>query len=123
MKKAISIICVAVLLVMTVSLAACSPGGGQDISGTYKLVEMNSGGQDMTSMLTLVNVTLTVEGDSAVLEMMGDTVNWKVNTANQMFTNPDGNSVPYKIEDDKLIVEGGESSSYGKMVFEKQEDN
>ena len=126
MKKTISILCVAVLLMMMVGLAACSSGnagGGQDISGTYKLVEMNSGGEDMTSMLTLINVTMTIEGDTAVVGMMDDTLEWKVDTGRQTFTNADGASVPYRIEEDRLIVEGGEDSSYGKMVFEKQEEN
>ena len=122
MKKAISIICVAVMLVMMVSLAACSTPG-PDVTGTYKLVEMSSGGEDMTSMLTLITVTMTVEGDTALLELYGESLEWKVNTNNGTFSNADGATIPYRVEGDQLILEGGEDSTYGKMVFEKQDQD
>lgn len=119
MKRVISIICAAVLIVSSIGLVACS-GGSQDISGTYQLTDMVSDGQDMSSMLSVVTVTMTIEGESASLEMNGETLTWKVDTSAKTITNETGASIPYRVEDDLLILEGEGSTSGDKMVFKKQ---
>lgn len=127
MKKTVSVICVVLVLALALSLAACgssgsgsSGGGGKDYSGTYKLVEITAGGQDMSSYLGLVgSVTLTIEGDKATLKMGEDTTQMTVDSK-AMTISSDGSASPFTFEDNKLTMQ--EKDSDTKMVFEKQQE-
>ena len=115
MKKLICVICVVLMLVCAASLTACS---GNDLDGTYKLVEMISGGEDMTSYLDIIgDVTLTITGDKAVIEISGETTELTVDTKNSSFIDEDGESTPFTLEDNRLTMQNEQSGS--KMVFEK----
>lgn len=115
MKKIISVVCIVMMLVGVMSLAACSGG----LDGTYNLVEMSSGGQDMTSYLSMIgDVVLTIKGDKATIELGGETTELTVDTKNSVFKDETGESTPFTVEGDRLTMENPESNS--KMVFEKQ---
>ena len=117
MKRTISIICAVLMLISVLSLTACS-GSGSKLDGTYKLVEMSSGGQDMTSYLSMIgDVYLTIEGDKATIELGGETTNLKVDQKNSAFVDEAGDSTPITVEGDRITMENPESES--KMVFEK----
>ena len=121
MKRFTAILCAALLLISVLSLTACggSSSGGQDISGTYTLVEMTVDGEDLTEYLSLIgDVTLTVDGSKASLDMAGDITEMTVDTGAQTIKSADGEVSPYTIEGNKLTLE--EDSSDTKMVFEKQ---
>ena len=115
MKRSVSVLCALLLLLSVACLTAC---GGKDISGTYKLVEMTSGGEDMTKYIGMIDeVTLTVDGSKAKLEMGEDVSELIVDTKTQT-VKTDGSSSPYTVEGNKLTLE--DESSKTKMVFEKQ---
>ena len=116
MKKIISVICVVLMLVSVLSLSACS---GSSLDGTYKLVEMTSGGQDMTSYLSMLgDVILTIQGDKASIELSGETTQLTVDSKNSAFIDVEGDSTPFTVEGTRLTMESSQSDS--KMVFEKQ---
>ena len=121
MKKTISIVCIFVMIMAVISLAACGSNngsGGNDISGTYKLTEMTVSGEDMTQYLSLIGeVTLVVNGDKATLKMDDEVTEMTVDTKAKTMTSG-GNASPFKIEDNKLIME--DTNAKTKMVFEKQ---
>ena len=115
MKKAVSVICVVLVLALALSLTAC----GKDYSGTYKLVEITDSGQDMTSYLSSVgDVTLVIEGEKATLKMGEESTQMAVDTKT-MTISSEGSAAPFTFEDNKLIMM--EKNSDTKMVFEKQE--
>ena len=117
MKKTVSILCVAVMLMMMLSLAACGNSGGQDISGSYLLVEMTVDGEDMTPYLSLLgDVTLTVESDKATLEMYGESTELTVDTAAMTMTGEDGMVQAYTVSGNTIAMEEDGT----KMVFEKK---
>lgn len=114
MKKTIAIVCA--VLVLAFCLTAC--GGKGDISGTYKLVEMTSQGQDMTSYLEIVGeVLLIISGDKAQITMGGETTTMTVDTSKGILQDSTGASTPYTIEGNRLTMEN--TTSQSKMVFEK----
>ena len=116
MKKIISVVCVVLMIFSVLSLSACS---GNSLEGTYKLVEMTSGGQDMTSYLSMLgDVILTIKGDKATIDIGGETTQLTVDSKNSAFVDEEGESTPFTFEDNKLTMSSSESDS--KMVFEKQ---
>jgi len=116
MKRTVSIICAVLMLISVLCLTACS--GGSKLDGTYKLIEMSSGGQDMTSYLNMIgDVYLVIEGEKATIELGGETTQLKVDAKNSAFIDEAGDSTPITIEGDRITMENPESQS--KMVFEK----
>lgn len=116
MKRTVSIICAVLMLISLLCLTACS--GGSKLDGSYKLVEMSSGGQDMTSYLNMIgDVYLVIEGEKATIELGGETTQLKVDAKNSAFIDEAGDSTPITIEGDRITMENPESQS--KMVFEK----
>ena len=116
MKRTVSIICAVLMLISVLCLTACS--GGSKLDGSYKLVEMSSGGQDMTSYLNMIgDVYLVIEGEKATIELGGETTLLKVDAKNSAFIDEAGDSTPITIEGDRITMENPESQS--KMVFEK----
>lgn len=116
MKRTVSIICAVLMLISVLCLTACS--GGSKLDGSYKLVEMSSGGQDMTSYLNMIgDVYLVIEGEKATIELGGETTQLKVDAKNSAFIDEEGDSTPITIEGDRITMENPESQS--KMVFEK----
>ena len=117
MKKLICVICVVLMLFCAVTLTACS--GNNGLNGTYKLVELTSGGQDMTSYLsTLGDVFLTIDGNKATIELNGETSKLTVNPQKMVFIDETGEETIFTVEGNRLSMENTESNS--KMVFEKQ---
>ena len=112
MKRTISIVALVLVAVLMVGcLAAC---GGSLGDGTYKLVEMKQGDQDMSDQIAIMeaagmSIDLVVKGDKATL--MG-----------QEMTIKDGKfvvgdeSVPFSVSGNKVTVE----QEGTKMVFEKK---
>jgi len=116
MKKIISVICVVLMLISVLSLTACS---GNSLDGTYNLVEMSSGGEDMTSYLSMIgDVTLTIKGDKATVVLGGETTELTVDAKNSVLKDESGEATPFTVEGDRLTMENTESNS--KMVFELQ---
>lgn len=116
MKRTVSIICAVLMLISVLCLTACS--GGSKLDGSYKLVEMSSGGQDMTSYLNMIgDVYLVIEGEKATIELGGETTQLKVDAKNSAFIDEAGDATPITIEGDRITMENPESQS--KMVFEK----
>lgn len=116
MKRTVSIICAVLMFISVLCLTACS--GGSKLDGSYKLVEMSSGGQDMTSYLNMIgDVYLVIEGEKATIELGGETTQLKVDAKNSAFIDEAGDSTPITIEGDRITMENPESQS--KMVFEK----
>lgn len=120
MKRIISVLMALCVLLSVMSLAACGKAASESIDGTYQLVQMESGGSDITGLLENVDVVLTVEGNKATVVMNDETVNWQVDLQGKQMINDDGQKVPYRAEGNQLIVEDAENTQ-GKMVFEKQE--
>ena len=116
MKRTVSIICAVLMLISVLCLTACS--GGSKLDGSYKLVEMSSGGQDMTSYLNMIgDVYLVIEGEKATIELGGETTQLKVDAKNSAFIDEAGDSTPITIEGDRITMENPESQS--KLGFEK----
>ena len=117
MKKAISLFCAAVLLVMMLSLTACGGSGtGVDVSGEYKLVEMKANGEDLSDYLSLIgDVTLSIDGTKATLNMGGEITELTVDTS-KMVMSAGSDASPFTIDGNKLTLSEDDTS----MVFEKQ---
>lgn len=117
MKRVISIACAAILLASVLCLAGC---GGENIDGSYTLVEFTVDGEDNMSELGGATISLDVKGDTAVMsgikELTGeDEQKLTVDTEKKTMTDATGSSAPYRTEGNRLIVE----PSGIKMVFEK----
>ena len=117
MKKVLSILCVFVLAIM---LTACSKG----MTGTYKLVEMSSGGEKVgeETLKTLgIQMELKIKDDkNAVLSMDGDEV--ELTYDGSTFTGKDletgeVKSIPYKVDGNKIIITDTDEGE--EMTFKK----
>ena len=117
MKKTVSVLLLICMLAAALCLVAC--GKAENIDGSYKLVEMEAGGEDISDALDDVEVTMTVEGTTATVVMDERTIIWQVDYDNKVMINEEGQKEAYRVEDNKLIVEG-DSVDAGKMIFEKQ---
>ena len=117
MKKIICVLCITVLLVM--SLTACK---GQSLDGSYKLVEMETGGEDISSVLKSVNILMEIEADHAVLNFAGQMLEWEVDTETGVMRSSEGMETPYSVEDNRIILESEADGTNSRMVFEKQEN-
>lgn len=116
MKRAISIVCAAFLLVSILCLVGCS----ENIDGSYTMVEYTLDGEDATGELGDTIVTLDVNGDTATLsgmkELTGvDDQEYTVDTEKKTMTDEAGYPFPYTVDGNKLTLE---NSGY-KIVFEK----
>lgn len=118
MKKIVSLLCIAVILVMMSGLAAC---GEPKLDGTYLLVEMASGGQDLSDLLDDIDICLTVKDDHATLTFADQTTEWEIDTKNSVMRNEEGAESPYRTEDNLIILENEEDGLTHRMVFEKAE--
>ncbi|MBR1534721.1 MAG: hypothetical protein IJ639_10170 [Ruminococcus sp.] len=116
MKKIISIICVAAMLALC--LTAC---GEPKLDGTYKLITMESGGQDLSAMLGTLEVYMTVKDDQATVDFAGQTMTWEIDEENGVMRNEQGAESPYRVEENQIILENEEDGVIGRMVFEKVE--
>lgn len=113
MKKIFLVFCIVITILI---FTAC--GNSQSISGTYKLIEMTAGGQDITSYLSSIeDVTLVIEGDKAQLIIGEDITEMTIDTDAQTMTGESAPS-PYIIEGKTLTME--DESTETKMVFEKE---
>ena len=115
MKRIISIICIAALLLMTLCLSAC----GTRLDGTYKLISIESGGNDLSSVLQNVDVYMTIEKDQATVNFAEETMKWTIDEKAGVMRNDEGAESPYHLEDGKIILENNDGGMVGKMVFEK----
>lgn len=110
-------------VIMTVcSLTACG-GGGNDMVGYYKIVEMEQEGEDMSSYIELLEdndlgVYLVIEEDGeGYIDMAGETsdLEWDKKTISV-----DGEEQEYTYKKGKITLESEEDEI--KMVFEKMSD-
>ena len=115
MKRIISIICIAALLLMTLCLSAC----GTRLDGTYKLISIESGGNDLSSVLQNVDVYMTIEKDQATVGFADQTMKWTIDEKAGIMRNEDGAESTYRVEDGTIILESAEDGVTGKLVFEK----
>lgn len=112
MKRTISIVALLMVAVLMVGcLAAC---GGKLSDGTYKLVELKQGDEDMSSQIAIMeaagmSIDLVVKGDKATL--MGQELTIKDGKLSDGKTD-----VPYTVNGNKITVE----QDGNKMVFEKK---
>ena len=118
MKRPVLVLTAVAVLLAVLSLAACSAPKNMD--GVYQLISMESNGEDISEALSDHEVTLTVEGDRAVVAMGDRVVNWKIDFENRQVVNDAGVQESFRVAGDRLIIEGNDVID-GKMVFEKQE--
>lgn len=118
MKKFVSLLCIAVMLVMMTGLAAC---GEPKLDGTYKLIELNNGEEDLTALLDAIDVYMTVKDDHATLTFADQITEWEIDMRNGVMRNEEGAESPYRIEDNLIILENEEDGLTQRMVFEKAE--
>ena len=121
MKRVLSVLCVAVLLVSMMALAGCG------LDGTYKLVEANYQGQVLSSeMLTQAGLsgTLVIKGEVATLTTttngQTNTGTSKIDTKNKMIIDSDGKSLPFTVDGKRISMTVNVQSSAIQMTFEKQ---
>lgn len=118
MKRIISVLCLAVMLVMMTGLAAC---GEPKLDGTYKLIELNNGEEDLTALLDAIDVYMTIKDDHATLTFADQITEWEIDTKNGVMRNEEGAESPYRTEDNLIILENEENGLTQRMVFEKEE--
>ena len=115
MKRTLSIVALALVVVMMAScLVAC--GGGSKVSaGTYKLTEVTGSSADIYEGMK-DSITLEVKEDGkasmsvaglAAIEMTFNESTGKVSV--------EGNEAKYSVDGNKITIE----DSTGKMIFEK----
>lgn len=116
MKKTIAVLCAAVMLAM-LCMTACAQS--DDISGSYKLIEMQQDGEDMSSVIDMLGddgVTLVVEGDKATLTMADSVTDLTVDKEAKTMTAENESSATYTVDGKKITLEDEGT----KMVFEKR---
>lgn len=116
MKRIISVICA--VLILALCLTAC---GEPKLDGTYQLITMESGGEDLTALLGAVDVYMTVKDGQATVDFAGQTMSWEIDEENGVMRNEDGAESPYRVEENQIILENEENGTISKMVFEKVE--
>ena len=118
MKRVISIICVAVLLISLCSLTACKDKK-EELHATYKLVEVSMGKTSIPlENLGYENAMLKFDGDTATMsDFNGMTSTLKVNAEEQTLEDSTS-TLSYTIDGKTLTMEGDGLV----MVFEEQED-
>ncbi len=120
MKRKLAMMMAAIMTVC--SLTACG-GGGDDMVGYYKIVEMEQEGEDMSSYIELLEdndlgVYLVIEEDGeGYIDMAGETsdLEWDKKTISV-----DGEEQEYTYKKGKITLENEEEEI--KMVFEKMSD-
>ncbi|MCR5093379.1 MAG: hypothetical protein K6B72_05345 [Lachnospiraceae bacterium] len=120
MKRKLAMMMAAIMTAC--SLTACG-GGGNDMVGYYKIVEMEQEGEDMSSYIELLEendlgVYLVIEEDGeGYIDMAGETsdLEWDKKTISV-----DGEEQEYTYKKGKITLESEEDEI--KMVFEKMSD-
>ncbi|MBR1533500.1 MAG: hypothetical protein IJ639_03985 [Ruminococcus sp.] len=114
MKRTISIVALALVVVMMMGcLVAC--GGGKLQAGTYKLKEVSGDGAEMYDGMK-DSITLEVQdGGKASMSIAGISSLELTFNEDTGKVNLQGSEVPYKVDGNKITIE----DSSGKMVFEK----
>lgn len=108
---------VVVLAAIIALIAVFGSGGKSDsLDGTYRLTEMVSDGVDKSQDLKNVIVDLVIKDNVGTIDIGSEHMVWRFNPSNQTITNEENQSIPYRMEGRKMIIE--DSSS--RMVFEKQ---
>ena len=68
--------------------------------------------QDLKNII----VDLVIKDNVGTISIGSESVVWKFNPSNQTFTNEDNQTISYRMEGKKMIIEDSNS----RMVFEKQ---
>ena len=111
MKKGLSIICVCLIAVMMVSLAAC---GSDNLDGTYKLVQVIRDGEDITeaslSQFADDNIPLlTISGNEAVTPMDGyHETTFVIDFEAKTMTASSGPVVNYSVSGNKITLDSND---------------
>lgn len=119
MKKIISILCIAALLISLFCLSGCG------ISGTYKMTKLNDGIVEL-SMDDLEETTMVISGNKATITgehaMITGDANIKELTVDSNAKKLTGgkDEISYTVEGDTLILEKEGSFGTRKIVLEKQ---
>lgn len=88
------------------------------LDGTYRLTEMVSDGEDKSGDLNNINIDLVIKDTVGTIDLGDSHMVWVFNPQTNMITNEDNQTIPYRMEGRKLIIE--DTSSSDRMVFEKQ---
>lgn len=114
MKRIISILCVAVLLVSALSLSSCGKKKHEEIHGTYTLTKVMMSKTDRTKEYE--GAKITFDGGTATMNINGIESELKVDYDKSELTN-DNTTYPFTVEGDTVTVTGD-----GKMImtFEKE---
>lgn len=115
MKKALSIVALALVAVMMMmTLVACG-GGGKLTAGTYKLTEVSGEGAEMYESMK-DSITLEVQdGGKASMNLAGITSMDLTFNEETGKVDLEGSEVPYTTDGNKITIE----DASGKMVFQK----
>ena len=116
MKKTLSILSLALVLILMLScLSACGGGGNKLTAGTYQLTEASGEGAEVYEDLK-DSITLEVkDGGKASMNFSGASVSeLSFDEANGKVTF-DGSVIPYTVSGNKITIE----DSSGKLVFTK----
>lgn len=107
------------LLVLVFSLCACGGSGlNKAAVGTWELTGLVSGGEDYSSMLSMLGMTITLvlnEDGTGTMDAMGESIDIKWDN-NSISSGED--SLPYTLDGDTLTLNEGEDV----LTFTRSQD-
>ena len=104
---------VAVVVLALIVVLALNSGGSLD--GRYRLIESVSSGKDHISEYKN-DIYLNVKDNVGTIDTNGKHMEWRFDTETHKITTEDNETLPYRVEGKKLILE----DDSGRMTFEKQ---
>ena len=110
-----------VVLLTVIGILVVVLGSGistDSLDGTYRLTEMVSDGVDKSQDLNNIIIELVIKDNVGTIDIGSEHMVWKFDPLNKTITNENNQSIPYRIEGKKMIIE--DTSSKDRMVFEKQ---
>ncbi|MBK6088738.1 serine/threonine-protein kinase [Ruminococcus difficilis] len=92
--------------------------GIEALDGTYRMTEMVSDGVDKSQDLNNIIVDLVIKDNIGTIDIGSDHLVWKFDPQSHTITNENNQSIPYRMEGKKMIIENPDGKD--RMVFEKQ---
>lgn len=119
MKKVLSLLCAAVLVLSTVCLVGCGSG----IDGTYEISSISGDSKTIEADGLKVNATVKISGDSATYTAPSPditTMTWSVDSKAKKITIVNGEEWDYTLDSSKLTLTRGEDSEKVTIELKKK---
>ena len=114
-------------LLLSITMVLLLSGCGDKLKGTYILSSMESMGIEMNyadlEMMGDMDATIECEKEDEVeLSLDGDTITCKIDVDKETIE-IEGETMSFKVDDEQIIISGGDEEIEVKMVFTKEDSS